>query len=158
MRVVSLLVVLFARAEHPLWFDAKYNYEDLQFGALSESRVIELLSQTETTDQKESWRLPRASNGQPLIEPILYDVELFMSGLREEDMEQQGLQKFFTFNTTSKVQVRCNEATKTITMHAGETYDFTVLSVIVDDVECSFEQYGDKEYLFIYLENESKEN
>ena len=157
MRVASLLVVLFAQADHPLWFDAKYNYEDLQFGALSESQVIKLLSQTETTDPKESWRLPRTANGKPLVEPIHYDVELFMSGLREEDMEQQGLQKFFTFNTTSQIKVRCNEPTNTITMHAGETYDFTVLSVIVDDVECTFEQYGDKEYLFINLENECQE-
>ena len=68
---------------------------------------------------------------QPLVEPIHYDVQLWMSGLKESDMEQQGLQKFFRFNSTSKVLARCNEETGVIVMHAGDTYDFEVVYVSV---------------------------
>ena len=73
-------------------------------------------------------------------------------------MDQQGLQKFFRFNSTSTVRARCNEETGVIVMHAGDTYNFEVVYVTVDGESIEdFEHYKEKEYLIINLIEECDE-
>ena len=158
MRALLVLNVLVAHAELQLWPSSEYNYRQLSFGALSEDMIMELMAD-EAPDLKDTWRLPRTSTGLPLVSPIHYDVEISMSGLYEADMEQQGVQKFFTFNATSVVQVQCNADTDTIVMHAGDTFNFIVQSVSIDGLDTAkFEHVEDKEFLIITLDSFCNQN
>ena len=69
MKALLFFNVLAAHAEVQLWPSSEYNYRQLSFGALSEDMIMQVMA-GDTSDSKESWRLPRTADGQLLVSPI----------------------------------------------------------------------------------------